>query len=222
MLNQRIRVLVGVLLTGLVLHFVPNRLLVCALLLVAWWLLFFPLTIAEYVLVVLAAFFFTIQDYVTLKAGLFAFGPHDVLLMPYYEPLLWGFYFVSIKRFVSGTAVDYPPLGMKGVAGLVVTSIVFSMFSTGSRPLLIATICSTLFLVTLFHTSGDFRYAACALMLGLVVEVFGVSTGLWSYPTSDFLGIPYWFATMWISVGLLGRRFALPAASWLANQRQRE
>ena len=49
-------------------------------------------------------------------------------------------------------------------------------------------------------------------------EIFGVSEGLWSYPAPDFLGIPFWSATMWISVGLLGRRFLIPATEWLAER----
>jgi uncharacterized membrane protein YoaT (DUF817 family) len=62
----------------------------------------------------------------------------------------------------------------------------------------------------------DVQHALFALALGFVVELFGVSTGLWSYPAPDFLGIPFWFATMWLSVGLLGYRFLFPAATWLA------
>jgi len=221
MLTHRARVVSAVVLTGLVIHFIPNRLLVSAVLLAAWWLLFFPLARVEYVLFVLAAAFFTVQDFVTLKDGLFAFRDRDFLLMPYFEPLLWGFYFLSMKRFVSGTADDAPPLEAKAFIAVVVTSIMFGSFPTGARPLLIATTCSTVFLFALFHTRRDLQYAIYSLVLGLVVELFGVRIGVWSYPKSDFLGIPFWFATMWISVGLLARRFALPAAAWLANRPQR-
>jgi len=139
-----------------------------------------------------------------------------------YEPFLWGFYFLSMKRFVSGRASDRPALSGKAVAGLVATSIMFSIAGADSRILLLATGCSTLLLLAMFHTAGDLSYAACALVLGLIVEIFGVSTGLWRYPSPDFLGIPFWFATMWISVGLLGRRFLIPVAAWIAARTQRE
>jgi len=221
MLNQRLRVLSAVVLTGLAVHLIPDRRLTSIVLLVVWWLLFFPLTTTDYLLFPLAAAFFTIQNYVCLKAGLFAFQSHDFLLMPYYEPLLWGFYFISMKRFVFGDAADYAPLDIRSVVGLVVTSIAFSIFSSAPRPLLVATAGSTLLLVTLFHTTSDLACALFALILGFIVELFGVRTGLWSYLAPDFLGIPFWFATMWLSVGLLGRRFAMPAAAWLGRHVQR-
>lgn len=135
--------------------------------------------------------------------------------MPYYEPFLWGYYFTTLKRFVSGVEVQSFPLEKKSVAGLLATSITFSLFSRGPMQLT-ATILSTLFLLVLFHTKRDIYFAGCSLVLGIVVELFGVSTGLWSYPHPDFLGIPYWFATMWLSVGLLGGRFLLPLGEWLA------
>ena len=91
----------------------------------------------------------------------------------------------------------------------------FALFSSDSRTLLVATACSTAFLFMMFHTQGDVQFAVYALVLGFVIELFGVFTGLWWYPAPDILGIPYWFATMWLSVGLLGRRFAVPAAEWL-------
>ena len=221
MLKERLRVLLGLVFTGAAIHFIPNRPIAIAILLVGWFVIFFPLTLAESVIFVLAAAFFTAQNYVCLKAGLFAFRDRDFLLMPYFEPALWGFYFLSMKRWISGRAEDYPALEFKTLLALVVTSVVFSVFSTGSRPLLIATTGSTLLLFALFHTRRDLEYAAFALVLGFLVELFGVKTGLWSYPVSDFLGIPLWFATMWLSVGLLGRRFALPAAAWLARRVQR-
>ena len=221
MLSQKPRVILATLLTGVIVHFAPGRALPSVALLATWWLLLSPLSAVEYVLFALAATFFTVQDYVCLKAGLFAFARHDFLLMPAYEPLLWGFYFLSMKRFLSGKAADYPPFQIRSVLAVVVTSIVFSVFSTGARPLLIATTLSTMFLIALFHTASDLSYAMYALVLGFVVELFGVTTGVWSYPAPDFLGIPFWFATMWISVGLLARRFALPASAWLAARTQR-
>jgi hypothetical protein len=215
-LHQRIRVVLGLVFTLAVLHLLSNRLLASAVLLIGWTLLFFPLRGGELLAFVLAALFFLGQNYVCLKAGLFAFRFKDVLLMPWYEPLLWGFYYLTMERFVSGSRPTGAVVDIKSIAGLAATSMVFSLFSYDSHVLLAATICSTVFLFVLFHTRMDVYYAAYALTLGFIVELFGVSTGLWSYPAPDVLGIPYWFATMWISVGLLGCRFLFPAADWLA------
>jgi uncharacterized membrane protein YoaT (DUF817 family) len=156
------------------------------------------------------------QNYVCLRAGIFEFRDKDVLLMPYYEPLLWGFYFLALKRFVAGTARDTVRIDAKSVVGLAATSVAFSLFGRDSHLLLAGTACSTALLLLLFHSPRDLAFAVSALVLGVIVELFGVSTGMWRYPAPDVLGIPFWFATMWISVGVLGRRFAIPASEWLA------
>jgi hypothetical protein len=214
--RQRVRAVCGLVLTLALLHFVPNRLLVLFLLLGLWSVLFFPLSRAELVAFALAALFFLLQNYVCLEAGLFEFRFKDVLLMPYYEPFLWGFYFLTLKRAISGVGRGPATIDARSVAGLIVTSLAFSLFSFDPRALLVATACSTTFLLVMFHERIDLWYALCALALGFVIELFGVSTHLWSYPAPDFLGIPYWFATMWMSAGLLGHRFLIPASEWLA------
>jgi len=214
--HQKTRVLLGLLLTFATIHLIGSRLVVLFLLILSWTLLFHPLSAAELVIFVVAALFFLLQNYVCLRAGLFAFRFQDILLMPYYEPALWGFYFISLKRFITGNGKELLAIDKKAVAGLVATSIAFSLFSFDSRALFMATSASTALLLAMFHTKLDIAYALHALALGFVVELFGVSTGLWSYPAPDFLGIPYWFATMWMSVGLLGHRFLIPAAEGLA------
>jgi hypothetical protein len=216
--GQKALALLGVAVTLALLHVVPDRLLVIPVLLLAWAVLFYPLSTGELVMFVVAGSFFLLQNYVTLAAGLFEFRDQDILLMPWFEPFLWGFYFLGMKRFVSGRAAPTHRVGLEAVVGLVVTSAAFSLFSYDSRALLLATSVSTLVLLALFHDREDLSYALYALVLGFVVEIFGVWTGVWRYPAPDFLGIPYWFATMWISVGLLGRRFLLPVSEWLARR----
>jgi hypothetical protein len=213
--SQKLRVILGLLATLALLLLISYRPLVLVLLALAWSLLFAPLTAGELVAFAVAGVFFLVQNYVCLKSGLFEFRDKDLLLMPYYEPLMWGFYFLSMKRFVCGRGQENVAIDWKSISGAIVTSIVFSLFSFDSRALLIGTACSTALLFLFFHTRLDLYYALYALTLGVIIELFGVSTGLWSYPAPDFLGIPYWFATMWISVGLLGRRLLIPASEWL-------
>jgi len=136
--------------------------------------------------------------------------------MPYYEPFLWGYYFISLKRFLINLA-EIRHVGKQALFGLLVTSLAFSLFPNNSRHLTYATIGSTALLFILFHERSDIFYALSALLLGTVIEVFGVFTGLWFYPETDFLGLPYWYAAMWISVGLLGRRFMIPLANSIAD-----
>jgi len=211
-------VLVALAATLALIHWVPNRPAVTGVLLATWGLLFYPFSAAELVAFVIGALFFVGQDFVTLKAGLFEFRFTDILLMPWYEPPLWGFYFLAIKRFVVGRGVLGNRLSWKSVAGLLVTSLVFSLFSSDSHTLFKASLVSTGVLFVLFHTRSDLAFALTALILGVVIELFGVGTGLWKYPEPDVLGIPYWFTTMWISVGLLGARFLIPLAEWMAGR----
>jgi hypothetical protein len=221
--NQKIRVVSALICTLALLYIVPyHSLALLILLLLFWAAVFWPWRRAEIISFIIAAVFFFFQNYACLKAGIFEFKFKEILLMPYYEPFLWGFYFISLKRFVAqsprGAARGFS-FEKKSVVAVAVTSVVFSVFSRHPSSLLPATIFSTLFLFMLFHTKLDLYYAAGGLVLGFIVELFGVSTGLWSYPTPDFLGIPYWFATMWLSVGLLGCRFLIPLGEWLAKTR---
>ena len=215
--GQKLRVLFALACTLGILDTVVHSLAVVMLLTALWSILFYPWRLAEAFSFAIAAIFFLFQNYVCLKAGIFEFKVKDVLLMPYYEPFLWGFYFTALKRFVSGERKT-PSFQTQSLVGLLVTAAVFSLFSRTPSLFFPATVFSTLVLVGLFHTRLDFYYAGCSLMLGFIVELFGVSTGLWSYPAPDFLGIPYWFATMWINVGLLGYRFLIPLGEWLASK----
>lgn len=213
---QTARVLVALPATLVVIYFIPSRPVATLLLLLIWFVIFRPISKSEAALFLFACTFFLFQNYVTLRAGLFEFQHKDILLMPWYEPWLWGFYFLSLRRLVEGTRPDPRPLEPKAVVAVIITSVAFSVFGEDSRQLLFATLGSTGLLLVLFHTAGDLAYAVSALVLGFIIEIFGVSTGLWWYPAPDFLGIPFWFATMWISVGLLGRRFLVPASQWMA------
>ena len=217
MWQQRVLVVLAVGGTLSIIHFVGDRRAASALLGAGWAFLFYRWSSSEAVLFAIASIVFLLQNFLSLSAGLFEFRFKDVLLQPLYEPLLWGFYFMAMKRFVDGRRRPDVRLEWKAVAGVLTSSTMFSLF-TESHTLFLATLGSTAVLLALFHTRGDLAYAAFSLGLGLVVEIFGVSTGLWWYPAPDFLGIPYWFATMWVSVGLLTRRFAIPVSEWVATR----
>jgi hypothetical protein len=215
---QPVRVLLALAATLALLYAVPSRPFVAILLAALWWLLFRPIGAAEWCVAAIAAAFFLVQNYVALSQGLFTFEHQDILLQPYYEPLLWSFYFLGLKRFVAGPGRGPVDLGFVAVVAAVIGALPFSLFAREPDRLLAASAVSTAILLALFHRPFDLAYAGSALGLGFVVEWFGVSTRLWRYPVSDFLGIPYWFATMWITVGVLGGRLLVPAAYWLTDR----
>jgi hypothetical protein len=206
----------AIIVTFIIIHTISISSLIPFILLPFWFILFHPWNKTEGIMFIIASLFFLMQNYFVLKAGGFAFKYKDILLMPYYEPFMWGFYYTVIKRFISESS-NTKVLGWRPFLGLAITGICFSLFSRNSDILLISTVISTCILFALFHDRYDFYYAICALVLGFIVEIFGVTTGLWSYPDPDFLGIPFWFATMWISVGLLGRRFLIPLAERICS-----
>jgi len=195
---------------------VENSAIALTVLLCVWGILYFPFRPSELISGLIAGVFFMLQNYAVLKAGGFSFTTKDIFLMPYYEPFLWFFYFLNIRRFFSEKATDIPPLGIKNFTALFATGMAFSLFSGSSQSLLLATLLSTTIVLILFHTSLDLAYGAYALVMGLTVELVGVSAGIWSYPNPDFMGITAWFATMWISVGVLGRRFLFPLSELIA------
>jgi hypothetical protein len=213
--HDQLRSLLAIGLVLVILQLVVSRPLALLVLAGGAAAIFAPLSLADLLLVAIAAAFFLFQNYMSLRSGIFEFRDKDVLLMPWYEPLLWGIYFLSLKRFVAAPA--RPRLSLKAIAGLAVTSLAFST-TADARMLLVATICSTAILLLMFHSTVDLASAAYMLALGFVIELFGVSRGLWWYPAPDFLGIPFWFATMWVGVGLLGREFLFPLSEWLAKR----
>jgi len=197
-----------------VIHWIDHSLIIPVVLIPLWFMLFRPFDRADVFTFVIATVFIVGQDYSMLSSGGFEFAEQDILLMPYYEPFMWGFYYLNIKRFFSEGG-QRPGLQPRVFVGLVLTVLAFAAFGQSNVSLLTATLVSTGVLLLLFHEPCDLWHAAYALALGFAVELFGVSTGVWSYPEPDFLGMPYWFSTMWISMGILGRRFLFPFSAWL-------
>jgi len=215
--NRRISSPISLICTLLIIYWVKQSFIILPALLIVWYFLFKPLNRTELIMFAIGTIFIIGQNYSVLKSGAFTFRQQDFLLMPFYEPVMWGYYYLSIKRFILEPE-DKIKLSPKTFIGLLITSFCFSIFSSDSNLMTISSTISTFFLVFLFHDRYDFYYAGCALGLGFIIELFGVVSGNWSYPEPDIFGIPFWFITMWISVGILGRRFLIPMSAWL-NQK---
>jgi lipoprotein signal peptidase len=219
MINQKTKSVFSLIITLLLLLLIHNSSILPFLLLPFWLLIYRPFKRPELIMFVIASIFIIGQNYSVLKSGGFTFAQQDFFLMPYYEPFMWGFYYLNMKRFISeDTGKNRPVLRFKSFLGLAATGICFSFFSQSSDSLLISTIISTCILLLFFHKAYDIYYGLYALCLGFIIELFGISTDLWSYPDPDFLGMPFWFATMWISVGILGRRLLIPLSELIDNK----
>ncbi len=184
---------------------------------VQWVLVFRPIERREWALFALVAPIFVLQNYMALRAGAFAFHQQDFLLMPWHEPVLWMGWYLHLVRFV-GEPPHAVRLHWTAWVGLLATVIAFSAFGGDAGALNVAASVSTGLLLAMFHRPGDLAYGVCAVVLGLLVEWVGITQGLWSYPGTSAAHLPFWSGPMWLSVGLLGRRFVVPAAEWLTQR----
>lgn len=216
--SARVAVAASLALTLVQISTIEHSWLLAAMLPVQWALVFRPIARREWALFALVAPFFVAQNYVALRAGAFAFRQQDFLLMPWHEPVLWMGWYLHLIRFM-GEPPRAVPLRWTAWAGLLATVVAFSAFGGDTRALNLATAVSSAVLLALFHRPADLAWGLCAVAMGLAVEGVGVAGGLWSYPDGGAWPIPFWSGPMWLSVGLLGRRFVLPLAEWLVAAR---
>ncbi len=185
-----------------------------------WWLLTFQkLQRSELFFYAVACAFFTVMDVLSVGHGIFAFEHPDVLGLPFYEPLLWGFYIVHTLRAVRG------PEPRRSYLHAGVIAVLFSAaFSVISDAQVLLGVTSGLLLagLILFHDREDIAYVAYMIFLGAVFEYSGVWSRQWSYTNPPLGGVPPWFITLWGGVGLLVRRLALPAMADLIRWQQRK
>ncbi len=222
--QQRLKLFLGLIMLLGIIQFVPHDPIIMkfAILIVFWVLFFWPFEKIEIVMWVVITVFIFYQDYAALSVGAFAFAPEyrDILLMPIYEPFMWGFYYLFLKRFIADPALPQR-LNFKAFVGLIMLSLCFAFFGKNSALMNYAMTFATLFLLIMFHERYDFYFVFTALGLGIVIENFGVHTGRWSYPHPDFLQLPVWILIMWMAAGLLGRRFLIPLSFTILRKLQR-
>jgi hypothetical protein len=203
---HRLRYLVQLLGTLAILAWLPGN-IGKTLAFLSWWLVTFRrLTVAEAVLYCLTCVFFTVMNALSLRQGIFAFTQPDILGMPGYELLMWGFYVLHTWRLVGGVA----PRAHHPAVWLLV--ILYCMaFSVIPNAQLLFAVTATLLLsgLILFHEPLDLAYVGYMVFLGAAVEYTGVYSGQWHYPGNPPGGVPLWFITLWGGVGLFLRRLIL-------------
>ena len=190
-----------------ILIWVPSTALQAVLLLGWWYLTFRPVEKVELIFFAGICVFFTAMNYVTLRQGIFEFTEQDLLLMPYFELFMWGFYLLHAIRMLDGPTPPHRPLVIWPLALLYAAA--FGLITDYTA----------LFLVTagllgvafyFFHDRYDLAYAGYLTLVGAAIEYAGVHSGHWSYPEDPVGGVPLWFITLWAGVGLFLRRLVLP------------
>lgn len=214
----KVRCIAVLIVTLLCTAMVPSSAALVVILPAIWFCAFKPLSKIERVIFLLATITIIGQNYMVLRSGTFRFRQEDILGMPYYEPLMWGFYALSIKRWVYDRKDVLSPVGRRNIVAFLLTGLVFGLLSFNSLFLTLASSALVLFLFFWFHDRTDLRAASYALGMGLAVELLGVHTGQWTYPSPVLLGLPLWSVSMWLSVGILFNRFLLPVSAWFVEK----
>ncbi|WP_313030956.1 hypothetical protein [Massilia alkalitolerans] len=201
------RLLLQVPLTLVILALVPTNLGKLAAFLLVWVLSFGRLTKVEAIFFVVVCVFFTGMNAASLEQGIFAFTEPDILRMPVYELVMWGFYLLHTKRLLGGAAPHDRRAAVWVLALLY--SAAFASIHDGDTLLLVTGTLLAIGLI-LFHERADLAYAGYLILLGAAVEYTGVWSGQWGYPGDPAGGVPMWFITLWGGVGLFLRRLVLP------------
>jgi len=203
---------VQLLATAAVLAWVPGNAAKLALMLLVWAIGFGRITRAELILMVGINVIFVAMDIATLNQGAFRFTAPNLLGLPYYEFLIWGFYVLNTIRFLGAE----PPRGSVALAvGLVLLfALPFSLIQD-YRLLFLASAIVLVIGLGFFHEWRDIAFVSYMIVIGAVIEYAGVQSGQWSYSGPTLGGVPLWFATMWGGVGLFIHRIALPLMRWL-------
>jgi hypothetical protein len=206
-MSDKLHLLLQVPTTLLILAFVPTNAGKLLALLAVWAITFRRLSKTEVIFVLLVSVFFTAMNAASLRQGIFAFRHPDVLGMPVWELVMWGFYLLHTKRLLNGPA----PTGHRVTVWILVVlySVAFAAISDAALLLAVTGILLISALIR-FHEPLDLAYAGYMILLGAAIEYTGVLSGQWHYPNDPAGGVPLWFLTLWGGVGLFLRRLMLP------------
>jgi hypothetical protein len=209
---QRPILVAQLLLTAAILAWVPGNAAKLAAMLLVWAAGFGRLTRAELILMIGTNALFIPMDIATLHRGAFRFAAPDLLGLPYYEFLMWGFYVLNTIRFWGP---EPPRAGSRILAvGLAVLFVLPFSLVQDYRWLFLTSGFVLAIGIGFFRERRDIAFVGYMIAMGTVVEYAGLWSGQWRYgPTPG--GVPLWFATMWGGVGLFTHRLGLPLLRYL-------
>ncbi|MCB0414855.1 MAG: DUF2878 family protein [Bdellovibrionales bacterium] len=181
---------------------ITDNLLKTFILLLFWAISFFPLQTFEWGAFLVFNVFFVAANYGALKNMTFDFTHKDILLMPYNELFMWGFYALNAKRFINIEIKDRFSQWKIKVAYIVLFS---SLFSVVHNEIYLALLLLILGMVAfyIFKSQRSTQYIFYYLFMGLIVEATGIYFNLWNYPHAQFYEIPLWTPLMWANIGLI-------------------
>jgi hypothetical protein len=205
--RTRLRLLFQVLATVATLGWVPGNPAKLMTMVVIWLLGFGRIRAAELVAMAAVNLLFVLMNQAALKQGTFVFDDPDLLGMPAYEFLTWGFYTLHTMRFLNGP----PPQG-RWIIVAGATGAFAVPFGTIADPNFLSLVSASMLVVffAVYHEPMDFAYAGYMAVVGELVEHVGEATGQWHYPGQPWGGVPLWLLPLWAGIGLFTRRLVLP------------
>lgn len=193
--------------TAAALGWVPGNAAKLAVMLAVWAVGFGRISGTELLAMGGVNLLFAAMDWGALAKGVFRFEHPDLLGLPAYEYLMWGFYTLHALRLLGGA----PPRDRR-VLALAVSAIFTVPFLTIADPTMLSITAGLALAAALavFHEKLDFAFTGYMIAVGALIEYVGTGTGQWSYPGAPYGGVPIWSAAMWGGVGLFTRRLLQP------------
>lgn len=197
--------------TVLIIAYVPNSLMQVVLLFVLWAITFRTFSAREVILFVLTCVFFTIADIMVISKGVFQFTHTDIWGMPYYEPFVWGFYFLHGTRMLRGRTSE------KLTPGLLFALVFVLALSSIPDETVLLTVAGLIVCIALliFRTKEDFLYTLYFIGIGCAIEFVGTKTGVWYYGIEHYYA---WWIVTWGGSGLILYRTIIPVCTYLERQ----
>lgn len=181
---------------------IGDSLLRAAVVAVFWLITFYPRgSRREFAFFVITSIVFTVANFGALRTGTFLFHHPDVILMPWNELGMWGFYCLNARRVIDPPAST--PSRMEFRAAIALAALFAVSFSVVQNEKSLALLLLLIFAAAmrLFHTKSDIKFVFYFGFMGLVVEVYGLALNFWSYPRAHFFEWPLWGPFMWLNIG---------------------
>lgn len=179
--------------------------LVC--LVILWIVTFRPFDRYEVAIFLLVSALYSAGNVMSIEKSVFFFLNPNFLHQPYYEFLMWGFYFFNAIRVLAPEKI--PVFRWHSVPLAIFFSASFSI----SADPLITPLLTGLALMSLFYfyyDTVDFCFAGYFVLFGSLLEIIGVRTGEWGYPPPYDQAVSPWFFCLFAGSGVLCHRLALP------------
>jgi len=197
--------------TFAIIAFVPTGVVKAAAMVLLWAATFRRIDAAEAILFVTSCAGFSAMEIAT-QGPAFEFTRPDVLGLPAYEFMLWGYSLLHGLRFLGGPV----PAGRRLTATALALGFIATFAVLESPSALLAAGAALCAIgVLLFHEREDLAYASYLAVVGTATEYVGLWSGEWRFADAPPTGVPLWYLPLWAGVGLLLRRWLLPWLAWL-------